>query len=198
MRRYFRKLFRRLWWLGFESFLRAYQVGEVEGIRLADFRKRGDSFLATLTEAIRLIQTHDPRRFARVRKHIAWISNEVSVSGGAAEQYVAERWCIVDYFDPAPDTNRQWWSAVWACTLVHEATHGTIEERGFKYEGDRRPQIERICRAEQNRFARRLQKFDPIIYADMVDDFDSSAWQSYWDRKPLEHVRSFWRRLRKD
>lgn len=190
--------FSRVWWKGFQLFLRSHEVGRIEGIRLADFRKRGDDFLPTMREAIRLIQFHDPRRFARLKRHIVWISNGVPVSGGNAELHASEKWCVVDYFDPAPDTDCRSWAATWACVLIHEATHGLLEQKGFQYDGERRVRIEQICCSEQNGFAKRLQQIDPTTYGDLVEEFDPSKWQDYWQRSTIQRLQSFLHRQIRD
>jgi hypothetical protein len=192
------KLFEWVWWKVFQGFLRAGQVGEFEGIRLADLRKRGDAFLPTLLASIQLIRSHDARRFARMKEHIVWISNAVPVNDANAEHHPKEQWCVVNYFDAAPETDPRHWAAAWACVLVHESTHGLLAKKGFSYTGDRRSQIERICVAEQNRFARRLQAIDPTVYGNLIEDYDATQWQPLWKKRRLERFRSVWRRQLQD
>lgn len=49
------------------------EVGRFDGIGLAHVRRRGDQrdlFRRTIEESLRLLREHDPRRYARIKRHI--------------------------------------------------------------------------------------------------------------------------------
>src|SRR6266404_7788327 len=134
----------------------------VDGMRLANFRGQGDSFTKTIQSSLRLIQEQDPRRYARVKQHIAWIVNQVNSALGA--QYQPSIRTVFTQFDEARDLSADVVIAFYACIVVHEATHGVIESRGIKMSEVTRMRIERLCTLEQNRFASRLSVHDPQRY----------------------------------
>jgi hypothetical protein len=91
------------------------------------------------------------------------------------------RACSIEFFT-IPDVSEDILAAGHACFLVHEATHGVIESRGIQYDGLNRVRIERLCLAEQNRFAARLAAADPERYPlNLLHmDFDESYWKGEW------------------
>ena len=161
---------------------------------MVDFRRRDELFLQIMQYALELIKERDPRRFARVRKHIAWIVNQVNSSLGADYQPHTRICCL--QFEEAPELERDVFIAFHACILVHEATHGLIQSNGIEFTSDNRVRIERLCTTEQNRFAARLSACDPNRYpsALLQFPFDKRHWESEWEKSGLERANSFAKR----
>ena len=171
------------------------KVGEYEGIALADLRERSDHFRTTLLAAIQLLRATDPRRFARVQREIAWIVNCTLPCPGA--EYDGEfRMCRVDFEEPTATSDSQFAIGWWACTLVHEATHGVVGRRGIIYAGDLRSRIERLCVREENRFLDRLSTTHPELAQELHRQYSAAEWEFAWRATPRELVSSLFRRLR--
>jgi hypothetical protein len=160
----------------------------VDGIRIVDVRKRGDSFERTMTEALRLVREHDPRRYQRITRHIDWIVNEFAFSG-ALEYETGTRVCSVEFYEPE-SVDHELLAALYACGLVHEATHGAISSHGIPYDTEKRSRIERLCVKEQNRFVTRLAQAEPERYPlELLHmDFDEGAWKPAWTLSRWEKV----------
>ena len=78
---------------------------------------------------------------------------------------------------------------MYAATLVHEATHGYIEAKGFRYIKPNRLRIERICRSEENRFLSRID-------SEWGDALHNPFNPQHWDRKSgFEQVRKQLQRI---
>jgi hypothetical protein len=77
--------------------------------------------------------------------------------------------------------------------LVHEATHGVIESRGIELASENRVRVERLCTAEQNRFAAKLSAYDPVRYPRTLlhFDFDERYWESEWKTGGMKKNASF-------
>jgi hypothetical protein len=75
-----------------------------------------------------------------------------------------------------------------ACFLVHEATHGEVSARGIRMTPEFRSKVERLCVAEQNRFAARLTRMDPERYPpDLLRfEFNEKDWHPDWTATPRE------------
>lgn len=165
-----------------------------DGIGLVSFRREADSFYDVMQSSLRLIQERDARRYARVKKHISWIVNQVNNSLGA-EYYPNIRACFLQ-FEDAPELERDVFIACSACVLIHEATHGLIESRGIKMTNNYRVRIERLCCTEQNRFAAKLSTYDSERYPPVLLQFhfDERYWTSEWEKKGGERGVSFIKR----
>ncbi len=174
--------------------IRGSERSRFDGIGLVDFRGQGDSFPKVIEAALRLIQEHDARRYARVKQHIAWIVNQVSSALGAQYQFSIRTLFV--QFDEARDLPPDVVIAFHACLIVHEATHGLIESRGIKLSAENEVQIERLCTAEQNRFAAMLSGRDPVRYpsALLQHKFDARHWEPEWRKGGGEKAVSFVKR----
>jgi hypothetical protein len=171
------------------------KVDEYDGIALADLRRRSGHFRSTLVGAMQLLQTTDPRRYARVKREIDWIVNCTLEMPGA--EYDGEfRICRVDFEEPTPSSDPQFSVGWWARTLVHEATHGVVRGWGIVYDADRRARIEQLCVTEENRFVNRLSFTHPELAADLHRDFSAAEWQFSWEATPRQRISSLFRRLR--
>ena len=135
---------------------RKNEVARFDGIILADIRRRSPHFKATLLAALQLIRDHDPRRFARVQRHIAWIVNCDWELGLAAEYNYEIRTCTIDFKEPPPDCAEMISAGLYARRIIHEATHGVVLSRGIAYAPELRVRIEELCVTEENRFVHRV------------------------------------------
>ncbi len=160
--------------------LRHSDVSHVDGIGIVDLRARGDSFLPTVQRALQLVREHDPRRYARIVRHIKWIVNQVT-AGKDIEYNERIRLCGVE-FSEIPGLENDVLAAAYACFLVHEATHGVIASRGIKYSPQNRTRIEHLCTTEHNRFAALLATAEPARYPlELLRwDFDADQWKEAW------------------
>jgi hypothetical protein len=174
--------------------MRGNETGRFDGIGLANFRGHGDSFTKTIQSSLRLIQEQDPRRYARVKQHIAWIVNQVNSTLGA--QYQPRIRTLFLQFDEARDLPPDVVIAFYACMIVHEATHGLIESRGIKMTTKDGLRIESLCTVEQNRFAAKLSGHDPARYpsALLQHKFDAGYWEPEWNKGGGERAVSFIKR----
>jgi len=174
--------------------IRGSETGRFDGIGLANFRRQGQSFTKTIESSLRLIQEQDPRRYARVKRHIAWIVNQVNSAAGA--QYQPSIRTLFLQFDEARDLQPDVVTAFCASIIVHEATHGMIEARGIRMSEGNRMRIERICTLEQNRFAARLSAHDPERYPPALLRFDADEryWAPEWKKSGRERAVSFIKR----
>ena len=135
---------------------RKCEIAQIDGIALVDLEDYTPYFRRTIAAALQLIKGTDPRRYARLRRHISSIVNCTRPFGGAVYFYETKT-CEIE-FEPRPrsEYEMQFYTAWYACTLVHEATHGVLRSRGIPYTPENRSQIEKLCVTEEQRFARGL------------------------------------------
>src|SRR5438552_2756082 len=111
---------------------RKSEIGRFAGIGISDIRGDAPAFLRTIISALELIQRYDPRRFARVRRHICWIVNgTLSHDGGC--YYRETRTCRIHFENEAVEKHPELATILYACLLVHEATHGLLRARVRNY-----------------------------------------------------------------
>ena len=119
-----------------------------------------------VVEALRLIQSHDPRRFKRVQRFIRRI---LLLQGwnikGRGMYFPSGRICTLktlagerSHYSPAIVHG-------YAFVLIHEATHGLLNNLVFPYNQAIKPRIEKICYAESARFFRVLHLPRPAFTA---------------------------------
>jgi hypothetical protein len=175
-----RKLIQPLVNRGYLWIQRRCEVARFESIILADVRKRNLLFRDTLLAALQFIQSHDPRRFARVKRHISWVVNCDLELGMAAEYNYDTRTCALDFQEPEPNSDRSVAVGTYARRLIHEATHGAVLERGIAYSPDLRARVEALCVAEENRFVCRVARSEPELADRLRREFDPSDWDTVW------------------
>jgi hypothetical protein len=174
--------------------LKRGEVARIDGIGVADVRWKGDQrdlFRQTISESMRLLREHDPRRYAIVKRYIKWIVNRVTNTMGGDYHY---RTGICNLELPhIPGLDQNVLAAWFACMLVHEGTHGVIESRGIANTEDNCSRIERLCVAEQNRFAAKLAEFDPERYPARLlhFEFDEKYWRWEWTATPKQRRGAF-------
>lgn len=188
----------RLHWLQ-RLILRSFTNAQYGRITVVDtgFRTKDDTAFATATvEALRLIKTHDPRRFRLVQREIAFILNVKLLSAGDYVRSV--RACRCDfsryYFDKQHE-HYEWWLVYHASLIVHEATHGRLASLYFPYTKATRLQIERICHAEQRRLVARLPSERYNFVRDHVSPFDETQWHPYWNQSRWQYLLAQQRRI---
>jgi len=143
-----------------------------KGITLCDLNSNDlddEDFFRETEQALQLIEDVDPRRFRRVKNHINYIVNTELAS---IASYNPGKICKVDFGRYDFETHPDWSRYMYAAILVHEATHGEIGEKGIEYKRNRL-RIEKICRAEENRF---LAKIDSVWGDDLRVAFNPSDW----------------------
>jgi hypothetical protein len=64
---------------------------------------------------------------------------------------------------------------------VHESTHGVLRSRGIPYTPENRNQIERLCTAEEARFARHLHVEPQVLaWLQPMLKFEPARWHQNW------------------
>jgi hypothetical protein len=152
-------------------------VAEVQGIRLVAFGAE-PKFVPVVTRALELICSHDQRRFHRVQKHIRWIfAGAVWGGAGWAQYFHRIKACKIDFHLNSDLGDELTHAAGYAGLIVHEATHGAIKAYHINATPQNDERIERLCYAEQSRFARRLR----AVYPDMPASVDSAYNPKYYE-----------------
>ena len=127
-----------------------------KGFLLVDpFPETRNDFQQSTQDALNLIETHDPLRFARLNREIRSLVN-MPLRGSAGAEYC--RWlrnCRIDllYFRLSED--REMAIRLLALRLVHESTHGYLCSKRVR-QRKHRVRVELLCYKEEARFARKL------------------------------------------
>jgi len=161
--------------------IRTAVKGSYLGIRLCDlnFDETDDpAFLSRTKEALDLIRKADSRRFRRIQEEIGYILNGELTSGAGYSRLF--KICQVDFGRFKSSEYPDYWIRAYACTLIHEATHGAIYSHGIPYTHANRSRIERLCHEEKWRFAQRLNDGETDWARLLVGDFDETGWHLYW------------------
>jgi hypothetical protein len=178
-----------------DAILRQLQTYVAHGIRIADFGPPEHQFTATIADALALIRDVDPLRWRRVQR-LRWIVNMSLPLGAESGEYMhPARMCAID-FAPSPDHTPVELSLRSAGTIVHEATHCLLHERGCQYNKRNWRQHERICHREENRFYRAVEANRPHSAVHLISDFDETRWYPYWSLSRIERYRSTFQRMR--
>jgi hypothetical protein len=163
-------------------------VEEHRGIRICEltYSDRDDHrFIRTTKQALDLIAAMDARRYQRVTHHIRYILNTELYTGAT---YSPGGVCRIDFGRYQFSRNQIGSLYRYAATFVHEATHGMLRAKGFRRGSLNWVRIERICRAEENRF---LAACEPAYGAQLQIPFDPKAWNfgSKWHRLKCTFLR---------
>jgi hypothetical protein len=105
------------------------------------------------------------------------------------------RTCAIDFQESSPEFDAEYLIGWYACTLVHEATHGVIRSRGVLYTRELRARIEHLCVREEQRFVTRLTITRPTLADRLYQEFDASQWHSSWHASAGERFRAQMRRI---
>jgi hypothetical protein len=151
----------------------------IDGIFISSLRENNDGFAEIIGSALDMIRNHDPKRYERVKSEIDWIVNSsIPPKYGGMYQRSAKS-CVINFENYSDDIKLV--SAFYAGIVIHEATHGFIETKGFKYSRGNRLQIERICCSENNRFYKRIESLFPEYAGLLTMEFEPSDWDYSWE-----------------
>lgn len=188
---------RRVWGLPFYHLKRLiYWSGEMavyRGIKICDLNEDDtddERFLEMTKCALDLIETSDPRRFRRVLREIHRIVNSDLLA--VASYHRLHRVCRIDFGRMDFKEEPEWALRYYACTIVHEATHGHLYSKFVAYSRTTRERVERLCCLEEKRFLKTLGK---AWEAAINVDFDPEGWESAWQDGYFTKVRRLWRSL---
>ena len=156
-----------------------------------------ETFFDFTKEALDLIQCHDPQRFRIIEREIRCIVNREYIAAASYDRPL--RACRID-FGRFPirnqDEHHEWYLALYATMLVHEATHGRLLSLYFPYTKATRVRVERICNSEERRFARRLTSERYNFSKDLVPAFSESNWDYDWKTTRGQKLRALFARIR--
>ncbi len=146
--------------------------GEVrEGIRVIDPMPQScGSFINTAESALALLAQATPARFRRVQREIRAIVNLPVPRGAEYRRF--SRLCLIDFRCFPVTTDPEYAAKLFACALVHEASHGYLERRKILQTKRNHSRIECFCCREASRLGVRL-------------GMDTSKWPSGEDDSPL-------------
>jgi hypothetical protein len=126
---------------------------------LLQSRDKADELRTKAAAALSLIKEHSPKCYSRVCRFIPKIL--IFGGHGYTAVYISDlRLCdVCRHYALAESTT----PSHLAMTLVHEATHGYLEARGFVYEEHLRQRIEGICMRTEVWLARRQPESAELI-----------------------------------
>ncbi|MCB8932531.1 MAG: hypothetical protein M9921_07065 [Fimbriimonadaceae bacterium] len=162
---------------------------EYRGIKLCQLIAGGgcpDEFVFWTKLALDLVESADPRRMARIQRELDYI---VDTELSSLASYTAGRICNVDFTKFEVARQPEWLLPMYASSIIHEATHGTLYARGLPYTKRNRLRIERICRAEENRF---LSQVSTRWGENLRRPFDPGDWKR---KSRVARARSLWRSI---
>ena len=150
-----------------------------DGIFISGLQRNNDGFEEIIGSALDMIRNHDPNRYERVKSEIDWIVNSSIPPkyGGMYKRSIKA--CVMNFEDYSDDIKLV--SAFYAGIVVHEATHGYIETKGFEYSRGNRLQIERICCSENNRFYKRIESLYSEYEGLLIREFEPGDWDYSWE-----------------
>ena len=176
-----------------ERALKENSLGRVDGITVCDLSFRHtapETFLRLTEEAMALIKSLNLRRHRRICRNLDYIVNMELTSVGNFERKL--KVCNVDFGKHFNYSDHQWNVWRYACLLIHEATHGVLEEKLILYTKDKRERIESLCHLEEYRFAKRL---DPGWADAYIGPFQPERWKLAWEGTPQERLVAYWKRF---
>ena len=124
-------------------------------------------FFGRVQRALELIDRYDPRRLDRIRRDVRAIGG---VSDGMNHYEEASRTIVLSLPAVLWDT-----PAELALTIVHEATHGRISDRGIRYYLENRDRIEAACVHQEVAFASTLPGGEVLAEA-MLKKLETPWW----------------------
>jgi len=164
----------------------------VDGVAIVNGKGKSsaEGFLRATREALSLIKSWDARRYHRVCQNLDYI---VNVRMAPAGTYIhGLKLCLVDYEKHFATHDSEWNLRMYACTLIHEATHGLIERRSIPYYPENQERIERLCHLEEYGFIMRL---DPVWADRYIGAFDAKRWKPYWGENSRDLATVIFRRF---
>ena len=171
-------------------------IATIDGIQIVSLRSDHSEYLSTISLSLKLLKENDQRRMDRVLTYAKSIVDRSLADGATAGQYCYERLAIEMDFEFSSDFGDELrHAAYFAGVLVHEATHGFLDARGFEYNEENRVQIERICRAEENRFLARMNAVRENLGDSLTRNFDAKVWESSWKMGSWERFKRSMKRV---
>jgi hypothetical protein len=124
----------------------------VDGLWIGTFESNADAILLRVEDALRLIKTHDPRRYYRLTRDLdrIWVR---LLPGPLARFSYSLRACELDTRFVLAESSVP---EMIAATIVHEATHARLWRRGIQYREEARHRVEAACLRRELAFAARL------------------------------------------
>jgi hypothetical protein len=115
------------------------------------YKENAEASLRRVEDALRLIETYDPRRYRRFLRDLEriWV---VPTAGGIAH-FDRSIWACA--LDPRFILSEMTASGDIAEAIVHEATHARLWRCGFRYSEEVRSRVEAICFRRERAFAGR-------------------------------------------
>lgn len=164
-------------------------VVEHRGIKLSQMifsKSNPGEFVYWTKLALDLVEAADPRRMARIQRELDYIvDTELPKLAG----FVPGRICEVDFVRCKIDELPEWRLPMYAALLIHEATHGHLIARGVTSTRQNRLRIEKICRAEENRF---LSRIESPWGENLRKPFHPEDWKR---QSRFELMRAWWRSI---
>jgi hypothetical protein len=127
------------------------------------FQRNAEQVMRRVEEALRLIKTHDERRYKRLIGDLdrVWVR---LVPGGLGKYTHSLGACELDERFVLAETSPE----MIAATIVHEATHARLWRCGFGYDENVRGRVEAVCIRRELAFARRLPNGE-LVYEQAQD-----------------------------
>ncbi len=173
--------------------VRCTVMAQYEGIQIAQISLSDAApFVRDTVRSLELIRNASPRHFGMIREHGAFIAN--APLSFAAEYTRFSRLVSFDFNRCWVDSEREKCLRLYAMMLVHEATHGYLENLCFAYTKATRSRIERICENEANRL---LLHFGDA-WSHLRVEFDETKWSFSWHAPRWQRSKQPWKRIRKD
>lgn len=176
---------------------RKNEIGQFDGIMLVDPDYYTPYFTKVISGALQLIKDTDARRFQRVQQYVRSIVNCTQPMGGGSYFYLTKT-CEFEFREPRSEHDVPFYTAWYACALVHEATHGRLHSRGIEYSPENRTRVEKLCVLEEQRLANHL-KVTPEVSAWLQQQltFDPRRWERHWKITRWKRLLLTIRRIRK-
>ena len=150
-----------------------------DGLWIATDTDKSELVLERVEAALRLIKTHDPHRYNRIRRDLSrvWVRLLAGARGSFNASLSAceldERFVLDDKRTPVELTS----------VIVHEATHARIHRAGIRYRAELRHRIEAACFRAEATFARRVPHGESV--AERAERW-LKASPEYWSDASLE------------
>ena len=132
--------------------LRRSASRHVDGLWIGSFEDGPESGLRRVEEALNLVKTYDPRRYARLLHDLERVWVLMIPSGRAA--FDPEIWACV--LDPRFVLDKASSPELIAAAIVHEATHARLWHCGFGYEEEVRAKVRKGLHPAWLAFAAKL------------------------------------------
>jgi len=129
--------------------------------------------LSKVVSAVQLLATHDPKRFARIRRDLKRVF-VFWIPGSWGRYFAPLDMCLLDTAFVADATTTP---ELLAATIAHEATHARLTKSGIGYDRSIQPRVERICLKAELDFAAKLPNAQRVRE---VAEASMAAADSYW------------------